>query len=83
MQLHNLNLCLQHIASLQHMKVVIEELRIIVRMVLGAFKTSYMQYVGQRITKLPVLLEPYLLRVMYYNISVPESFMYTCYRMCT
>ena len=35
-----------------------------------------MQYVGQRVTKLPVLFQPYLLQVMYYDISIPDSFMY-------
>ena len=40
-----------------------------------------MQYVGQRATKLPVLLQPYLLQVMYYDISIPDSFMYTCCRI--
>ena len=29
-----------------------------------------------------MLLQPYLLQVMHvYNISIPDSFMYTCYRM--
>ena len=31
---------------------------------------------------LPVLFQPYLLQVMYYDISIPDSFMYTCYRIC-
>ena len=31
----------------------------------------------QRATKLPVLFQSYLLQLMYYDISVPDSFMYT------
>jgi len=37
----------------------------------------------KRATKLPVLFQPYLLQVMYYDISVPASFMYTCYGIRT
>ena len=37
--------------------------------------------IGQKATMLPVLYQPYLLQVMY-DISIPDSFMYTCYRSC-
>ena len=34
----------------------------------------------QRATKLPVLFHPYLLQLVHvYDISIPDSFMYTCY----
>ena len=36
-----------------------------------------------KVTKLPVLFQPYLLQVMYYDISIPDSFMYTYCRSCT
>ena len=48
--------------------------------------------IGQGATKLPVLFQPYLLQVVYVtfqyltvscipaDISIPDSFMYTCYR---
>jgi len=35
-----------------------------------------MQYIGQRVNKLLVLFHPYLLQVMYHDISIPDSFMY-------
>ena len=44
---------------------------------------AFTQCTCQRVTKrsCTVLLQPYLLQVMYYDISIPDSFMYTCYRI--
>ena len=43
---------------------------------------GYMQYVGQRATKLPVLFQPYLLQVMYMTFQYLTVSCIPGYRIC-